>query len=514
MTPGKSPNQARAERVERALANPLYCGEVYMRPYDEHWREGGPLPIFAAHMLAFCLTVRRGVIILPPEFLKTTLISQLLPLWITLRATARGELTTGMLLSEEEDMAIKNLSVLKWHIEHNERLASDFSDREGRPLLRPDPDVTNWKEDSITVARPWVSKDPTWQAKGVGSSGVQGTRLRWLIGDDIVTPVNAFSPAKRDKALRDWDMQFTTRLRSDGTALVAGNYNHPQDLVNTLTRRQSYKTFVRPAYHVPGNPTKAMDPSDPRAVPLWPNNWTRERGIQEKQDKPTTFGRILLLRSSDEMGKKLRVDWVTLIDEDDTPEPYSKFFMGIDPAPGGETDDLDFFNISVGAMHGTHLDLIESFNLRGSLNQQIATLGSLHDRYQRIGQGVIAIGVSKVAIDRYFRNAVDIVRPDLAIKLHEVTIIEAEAAKEVRLEALGPFARTKWLRIRRSIWDARTSDEVDQNEELTLHEEWKEFPNGRHDDRLDGLDVLIRCGRELELVGGESTWNVEAVDAA
>ena len=502
-----SPGIERRKRVTRALANPIYFGEVYVRPYDSNWTEA--LPPFAHEMLKFCLRERRGVVVLPPEFLKTTLISQVLPLWLTVNATVRGQLLRGMLLSEEEDMAKNNLSVVSWHILNNDFLKADFSDDRGRPLLYPDADEKTWKDDAIIVVRHGTSKDPTWQAKGIDSKGIQGRRLDWLIGDDLITPANAFSPAKRESALRTWDMQITTRLVEAGRALVAGNFNDPHDLVSTLSARTSYASFKRPAVAIKGSPEVAVDPSDPRAEPLWPQNWPLERLHREKLEKPNRFQRIFLLSATSEQGEKLLVHWMRLIKPQETPLTESKFFLSIDPAPGGETDDLDYFNIAIGAMHGANLDLIESYSVRAPIPQQVELVGQFHDRFQRIGKGVIAIGGAKIAMDRYFRGALTIKRPDLEAKLVQVSV---PGIKEERLEALGPYAQTGWLRCWDHVWNQLTAGPEDRYQEMSLYEEWKAFPLGRHDDRLDGLDVLIRTAREFEMVG-DMEFNLEVLEA-
>ena len=176
----------------------------------------------------------------------------MLPLWLTVEATVTGKLLRGLMLSEEEDMAKNNLSVVAWHILNNDYLKADFCDGRGKPLLYPDPEESTWREDSIIVVRKGTYKDPTWQAKGIDSKGIQGRRLDWLIGDDVITPASAFSPAKREAALRVWDMQITTRLVGEGRALMAGNFNDPHDLVSTLSARDSYETFKRPAIHAKG----------------------------------------------------------------------------------------------------------------------------------------------------------------------------------------------------------------------------------------------------------------------
>jgi hypothetical protein len=501
-----TPSVEKQKRVARALANPIYFGEVYVRPFDANWT--APLPKFAHEMLRFALSSRRGVIVLPPEYLKTTLVSQVLPLWLTIEHTVMGKLLRGMLLSEEEGMATQNLSVVAWHILHNDYIKADFSDDRGRPLVVPDEEEKTWRDDAIVVRRKGTSKDPTWQAKGIDSKGIQGRRLDWLIGDDLITPANAFSPARRESALRVWDMQITTRLVEDGRALVAGNFNDPHDLVSTLAARSAYTSFIRPAIGHKDDPSRACDIGDPDGVPLWEDNWPIDRLSREKLEKPNRFQRIFLLSATSEQGERLLVHWMRLIKPEETPLDECAFFMAIDPAPGGETEDLDFFNITIGASSKANLDIVESFNMRGDVTRQVALVGQFHDRFQRMGRGVTAIGGAKIAMDRYFRGALTIHRPDLE---HKYVAVSVPGAKEERIEALGPYAQTGYVRCWDHVWTQQTADPEDRYQEMTLFEEWKSFPLGRHDDRLDGLDVLIRTAREFELLG-DREYELTALD--
>jgi hypothetical protein len=127
----------------------------------------------------------------------------------------------------------------------------------------------------------------------------------------------------------------------------------------------------------------------------------------------------------------------------------------------------------------------------------VQLVGIMHDRFDRLGMGVVAIGCARLALDRYFRGALIVARPDLEGKLVDISV---PGMKEERLEALGPYAQTGWMRIQEELWDRRTSDAEDQWQELTMREQWKEFPLGRHDDKLDGLDILIRTAREFSLI--------------
>ena len=500
----------RRKRVTRALANPIFFCEAYFRPYDRAWSEGGPMPRFAREMLAFAVANPKAVVMLPPEFMKTTLLSQALPLWLTFDSVAHGRLLRGMLLCEEEAMAAGNLNVIAWHILNNERLLADFVDSQGRPLVRPDEQEQVWREDALIVARPGASKDPTWQAKGLDSKGIHGRRLDWVIGDDVITPRNASSPALRKRALDTMDLVVETRLVRDAHVVMAGNFNDPKDLLHTLAGRRGWRIYRRPSISAPGRPSV---PAKERELHtgdlLWPGNWDRERLLRIYEATPNRFRRIHLMDPRAEHGERLNVGWARFIDPSETPLRMAKFYMAIDPAPGGEGDDLDFFNITVAALHDLNLDIVESLDVRASLHKQAQLVGAVHDRYNRMGLGVQAIGCSKVAMDRYFQGALTIIRDDLRPKL---VPISTPGSKEERLEALGPYAQSGWLRIWEPVWEAHTSGSDDRHQELSLMEQWRDFPYGTHDDKLDGLDVCIRVAREFSMVG-DVEYDLEVLEA-
>ena len=122
-------------------------------------------------------------------------------------------------------------------------------------------------------------------------------------------------------------------------------------------------------------------------------------------------------------------------------------------------------------------------------------IGTVHDRFDRIGAGVAAIGSQKVAMDGYLRGGIVALRPELAPKLVGVP---TPGSKEERLETLGPNAQSHWLRCWEPVWEQLTLRlDGDQYQELSLGEQWREFPNGKHDDKLDGVFNAVRGAREF-----------------
>jgi hypothetical protein len=489
----------RLKRVEAAAANPVFFGEHYVRPFDEKWDR--PLPFVAREILAFARRVRRGVIITPPEFLKTTMVSQLYPLWLTYRYAQYRKIgqLTGMLLSEEQDLAEGNLSVVTWHIEHNPRLAADFIDTEGRPLVEPDEEEDKWTDSEIVVRRPGASKDPTWSAKGLNSKGIQGKRLKHLIGDDLITPASADSPAKQKTARKLWDTQITTRVFEEGQAIIAGNFNNPKDLLSELGGKKSYRVLRRPAMYVDGDRSKP--PTNPRSrnVELnLPERWSRLRLLRELAEKPASFPRIHLLRSGLEGGKLLRTSWVRRITLADVHDLTKIYIFGLDGAPGSEdAPDPSYFSITVAALTQFHFDVVESFADRCEPTEQVEVLAQKVKAYQELGH-VGGIGVAKIALDRYFKGAVLVGHPELRPFLHEIPI--SEASKTDRLSHLGTYFRSGWARVVETAWSEQTASQEHREQEETLGEQWAALPYQHHDDRLDSLDVALR--EAVDRMGG------------
>lgn len=506
--------QARRERVHATLANPPLFGDVYLAPFDPIWKQSGPLPRVAREVAWFLSRVKRGVVFTPPEFLKTTIV-QTYGLWLTARYAAAGRLAelTGMFFSEEQQLAERNMSVITWHVENNPLIRADFVDVGGRPILEPDPDEDKWTDSAIILRRPGKVKDPTWQAKGLNAQGIQGARIRHLIGDDVITPASAHSLTKQTEAVRLWDEQITTRVVDDGQAVVCGNFNNARDAMSQIARRKSYAVLRRPSLHVPEDRSQAPDdPTDPTAIEQLPEKWPRRRLNAERAEKPNRFKRIHLLDERADVGERLKVAWLTIIPPEETPTAIARWYLALDPAPGGEGEDLDFFNVTVGALHGNadsaHLDLAISHDVRIPIGEQAGLVAAYHDRFNRVGQGVAAIGISKVALDRYFGGALAILRPDLKAKLVPISIGSQVAhadkraqSKTERLEALGPYAESGWLRIWQAAAEDLNSSIEDRGDELSFLEQWRDFPQIRHDDKLDGADILCRTALKFGHAG-------------
>lgn len=451
----------------------------------------------AGRVACRCLTVEEDRSFLANDIAvhNTSYISQLLPIWLTISHTARGKLLHGILLAEEEAMAKGNLRVVATNLLENERIATDFVDASGRPIVRKSSKEDVWNDGAIIVERPGASKDPTWVAKGLDSKGIHGRRLHWAIVDDIITPAHANSAAKRQAAQIVFDDVLRERMFEQGHIAVVGNFISPKDLLHDLGGRENWHMVKRPSMHLPGQPSVApaeKDLLDPDIELLWPEKWSRERLLQRYREGPNRFRRIHLMDPHADGGERLQVEWVRVIKPEETPLAECEFFMSIDPNGGGEGDDLDFGVVTVAAVHATSIDIVESYATRADPGKLAALAGVLYDRWARVGAGVRLVGMSKVSLDRVFATLLEQVRPDLAMIADPV---HAPGSKEERLEALGAYAQSGSFRVWEDVWTKQTAAIADRYQEEALVDQWKAFPMGAHDDRLDGIDIVLRSIR-------------------
>ncbi len=102
------------------------------------------------------------------------------------------------LVTGNEDLGVKILSEIKWHLEYNEDLISAYG--RYKPVK-----ADKWSKWQIQVeyGKPTLrKKDATLTALGA-MSGIKGVRFTGLYGDDIVDDKNSKTPEKR-QAMWDW----------------------------------------------------------------------------------------------------------------------------------------------------------------------------------------------------------------------------------------------------------------------------------------------------------------------
>lgn len=212
------------QRVERARANVPDFLEFVMREQTTkkpikcapHQRVG----------LDFMMDHRQNVTLWPAGSSKTFCMATL-----TLFLLGQDVTTRGAVISATQTQAMKILRVVRDYVKTSPELRLVY------PHLQPstrkgDP----WRDDAITVDRPPGIPDPSLVAVGI-DGGLPGSRLNWVVVDDILTRENTATKDQRAKVLEFLDSTAISRLDPVGGRFMVNNTAwHPEDLVHTLEK--------------------------------------------------------------------------------------------------------------------------------------------------------------------------------------------------------------------------------------------------------------------------------------
>jgi len=192
--------------------------------------------------LKFALAYPRFVLRMPIGFSKTYLMAALTSYKLGIDVTTRGAL-----ISATQPQAEKPLRMVRDYVERSPELHMVFPAL--RPSTRPgDP----WTQTAITVDRPYGIRDPSVVAVGVGGN-LPGSRLNWVIVDDILNMENTSTPAQREH-VRSW-FGSTVLARLDVADFGIGVVNTPWVAPDSITGDPGDLTYILEAA---GWPTMVM----------------------------------------------------------------------------------------------------------------------------------------------------------------------------------------------------------------------------------------------------------------
>lgn len=204
------------------------------------------------------LTAHRQIVVIShPESGKTSQIA----VGRVLFELGRNPNLRVMLLYNAEEAAVNTLSTIKKYIEDSEELHAVF------PNLRRG---TIWKDDAIVVQRSAYDRNPSIVAVGYNSRRIGGSRVDFLVIDDLLDQTVTASEMQRRK-LSSW-VKSTVLTRITAHAMIAFLTNawHPRDLAHESVKDRGWHLIKRPIR----NPDGAIS---------W-HLWTEERLKLKRKD--------------------------------------------------------------------------------------------------------------------------------------------------------------------------------------------------------------------------------------
>lgn len=178
--------------------------------------------------LDFIMKHQRSVNIWPIGHSKTYLTAAL-TLWLL----GREPMTRGAIISATQEQAAKPLGMVSDYLINSHELRVVF------PHLRPSTNKRDpWTQTAITVDRPRGIRDASLRAIGLDGA-ILGSRLDWIIIDDILSRENTATQDQRKKLIEWVDTSVFSRIEPgpDARVVVMNTPWHPEDLVHVLEQR-------------------------------------------------------------------------------------------------------------------------------------------------------------------------------------------------------------------------------------------------------------------------------------
>lgn len=326
--------------------------------------------------------------------------------------------TRGLVLSKTQQIAQKPLAMVSEYITEpslNEDLRFVFPHLK-RSARSTDP----WTVTKITIDRPPAIRDASLQAAGL-ETGVQGSRLSWLVADDTLDIDNTATPEARKKAKNDLQGQILSRLDRDNPSRGVFT-NTPwdrDDLTYYLEKEvgwptlqmdiygniwianadaawlyEAERTLIRPSafkrgyYRLRAHDVPSYD--DAELVPLWPARFSYKLIEQiRKKTPPHMFACMYLCEPFDADSQRCQRDWVEKCKKRGMGlsllERYNgsnRTFCGIDLAIGksGRSDHTVFFVFEL--LPDKSRRILHVSSGRWSGPEITKRIGDLFDRYK------------------------------------------------------------------------------------------------------------------------------------
>lgn len=374
-------------KATKARHNTVEFFEFVMR--EEHTQKRIKLAPHQKVMIDFALAHDRSVHMIPADHSKSFTCAGL-----TLKLLGEDVSARGAIISATQEQAAKPLKMVRDYIESSLELQAVY------PHLRRGQRETDvWTQTAITVDRPAGIRDPSLMAVGIGGA-IAGSRLKWIIVDDILNFENTATKEQREKTYKWFDSEILSRLDPSGARIVVCNTaRHPEDIAHRLeklgwaTLRMQItgdiyvkddvdrlelgfepwdSEHLRPRSADPSDPwcrLVAHDPDPTNSKSLWPGRYpltstdpkrmTVER--LRRRHLPYEFNQLYMQICRDDATARCQLEWIELcklkarqhkvygLTSTFKGNGNDLVFTGVDLAvsPGEEHDDTAFFTFYV-----------------------------------------------------------------------------------------------------------------------------------------------------------------------
>jgi hypothetical protein len=327
-----------------------------------------------------------------------------------------------------------------------------------------------------------------WEmANGLGSCITGRGADLMLIDDYIKNREEAVSDNVRESQWEWFQTTAFTRLEPGGKLVVLACRWFEDDLIGRLLKFALEDTTLRvreirlPAL---AEPTEASPDPLGRSTeePLWPERVHYEYLCQRRAVLgPYWWNAIYQQR----LGSYGRNEWPTeyfygiLANDDEWPKQFSFSATALDPSKGKNAKVGDYSAIvNVGYANGRLW--VECDMERRPVPKMMADLVAFNERVRPTVTGIEGVAFQELLAPDYIQA-----QQEMGVYRDDPILIDNTVNKQLRIGRLGLWLRLHMLKIKRNAGG------------LLLLEQLKGFPNAKHDDGNDALEMCLRLLMQL-----------------
>ncbi len=276
-------------------------------------------------MLDFVEAHRTCVLILPAGAGKSWAMA-----YLTAYCLGKDPTTRGAIISATQDQAQKPFNLVKSIISHNQRAKLVF------PHLRPSKRLGDpWNDYQLVVDRPPGIRDPSLSAFGLETGRILGSRLSWIVCDDLLDEENTLTSEQREKVYQLLRRQIQTRL---DPGRVAGNEILPAGRLVVCNTAWHYDDAVHrlwrglPEHGIKAWPTLRMEITGD--IYVYNTDWDHELLRPSVPESPPEQCRLIPHDPDPENSKPLwperfSLDMIRILRESYPPIVFNMTYLGL-----------------------------------------------------------------------------------------------------------------------------------------------------------------------------------------
>jgi predicted phage terminase large subunit-like protein len=498
----KSLSEMRKNRGEKSLLN---FAMIYLPHHVRQYRESqAHREIYALLEDAMRVRNKKIAIAAPRGFGKSTLIT----LVYVLYAICYAKEKFIIVISETESAARDFLEHIKHELLNNEKIAEDFP--AVFETMKPRPARWNAREIRTKNRIKVMTLGVHQQIRGTKYNNIRPTLI---IMDDIESADSTRSAEAREKH-KDWLTKCVLNVGSETTNIIfVGNIHHVESLMAEYTHPTLHPEWIKKIYRSVIQEASRGDIWDTwkniygfrqeyegqsgkdaafnfyeankdamleGAVVLWPERWDYYQLMIKKTEEPIAFQSEQQNNPIDPRQQIFDVENFSYWNSE-YPSVEAllmalgndiRIFAACDPCLGNNPDKGDYSAIIVMAWHKLTKAayLLEADIKRRKPDETLSAILTLHERY----------GFEKIAMETnsgqvlLIQQLKEMARNRRVIAIHEVLNTKN---KRIRIETLQPYACQGMIKF--------------SKKHRLLLDQLQEFPQGKHDDGPDALQMAV-----------------------